>query len=107
MATDEEETTPTKERLMHDALFGGPAPSLLREQGATDCRARKPRLSRDPSYVRGYELARWGLPDLDSFIRSAAPKIPGYRLSRECMSFLMRKQYGGKRPALCPCYDAL
>lgn len=43
-------------------MFSGPAPGLLREQGALDARAGKPPLMRDANYRRGYELAGGQLP---------------------------------------------
>lgn len=33
-----------------------PAPCVRREQGMRDARCGKPRLSRDPEYLRGYEM---------------------------------------------------
>ncbi|MDQ1299969.1 MAG: hypothetical protein QG636_637 [Patescibacteria group bacterium] len=103
MAT-EEETTPTARALALQMRFSGAPPTLMREYGIRDFRARKPRLSGNPSYRRGYHLARQLSQDFQRFVETIERGTPGVRAGRDCMSFLMQRQYGGNPPDPCPCY---
>lgn len=104
MATEQEETTPTERALVLHMRFNGAAPTLMREYGLRDFRAGKPRLSRDPSYRRGYHLARQLSDNFSRFVETIESGTPGVRTGRDCMSFLMHRQFGKAPPNPCPCY---
>lgn len=104
MATEQEETTPTERAQALQMRFSGAAPTLMREYGIRDFRAGKPRLSTDPSYRRGYQLGRQLSQNFPRFVATIERGTPGVRAGRDCMSFLMHRQYGENPPDPCPCY---
>lgn len=104
MATDKEETTPTERALALQMMFSGAPPTLQREHGMRDFLAGKHRLSTDPSYRRGYHLGRQLTQDFPRFVETIERGTAGVRAGRDCMSFLMHKQYGDNPPDSCPCY---
>lgn len=102
MASEEEETAPTKRALQ--MRFSGATPTMMREYGIRDFRAGRPRLSSDPDYRQGYQLGRRLSHSLKHFIETFEPNTPSVRVGRECMSFLLHHQYKGVPPRTCPCY---
>lgn len=104
MATEQEETTPTERARALQMRFSGASSTLMREYGIRDFRAGRPRLSSDSNYRRGYQLGRHMSQNFPRFVATIERSASGVRVGRECMSFLMHRQYGKTPPKPCPCY---
>lgn len=78
------ELPPSQRQRIFDATFSGPTPTQWFNQGATDARAGKPQLSRNPDYARGFimglALVERDAEELRITTAGAVVEVDGVRL---------------------------